>query len=423
MNCAKPLDPTDKFCSTCGQKVIQRPDEIERTTSDTSKSSFEKQAEHYSRMSNGDLTRLSAELTDLTETARAALLREITKRGLKESPLLPETPSHTSSQSGDSQTGESISRNYEKMSDEELQQLSAAYQKLQQQVPDSLRSELAARASRQVQTAPIPSSTPTQNIATTQLTADAQPTAETTLASVSVSTKSPPYAKFVILIFLACLFASAGVFAFFDASARNSTAIRIEILSGALTLIFAWFSWTAYKVIPDSESKSDPKYKHRSRKALVTSLILIVLYLGLAALLGSVIGQNRTEAVRLNSDISHQKELAGRITEARNGVSNSIQSYLDMYARIESDVNDYSSTLLRLRQEISIYNSKFPEQAASMQKYSNTIEREIRRSSLLQKQIASAKRIGSLDVDQQVAVWRSEMTPILEEEDALDKSK
>jgi tellurite resistance protein len=94
-----------------------------------------------------------------------------------------------------------------------------------------------------------------------------------------------------------------------------------------------------------------------------------------------------------------------------------------MYAGIESDVNKYSTALLRLRNELPVYNSKFPNEAAAMQKYSNTIEREIRRSDLLKKQIAAAKQIALLYEYQQGPAWRSEMLPILEAEDALDKSK
>jgi hypothetical protein len=58
-----------------------------------------------------------------------------------------------------------------------------------------------------------------------------------------------------------------------------------------------------------------------------------------------------------------------------------------------------------------------------MKAYANTIEREIRRSELLKKQIATAKKISELDEYQQAAAWQGDMIPILEEEDALDKSK
>lgn len=416
MNCAKPLELSDKFCSACGQKVM-RPADIQETSSEGGKKNIEKQAEHYSRQSNDDLVRLSAEFSDLTETAQRALVGEMAKRGLRPTVPIPEPPITDASASRRSDRDESLSWDYEKMSDEELQQLCTAYKRLQKQIPDSLRDELAVRASG-VQAVSMPSPAPTQ--VGPQPTTVAQAMPETTQASTSVNSKSAPYAKFVVQLLLACLSASVGIFAFFDASARNSSALAVEALSGVLAIVFGWLSWMTYKVIADSESKSEPG---RSRKALVTSLVLILLYLGLAALLGSLIGENRAEAIQLNSDIEHQKELADRITKARNAVSDSIQSYLDVYAEIDSDVKDYSSTLLRLRQEVSLYNGKFPQQAASMRSYANTIEKEIRRSDLLKRQVASAKHIASLDAYQRVVAWRSDMVPILEEEDALDKSK
>ena len=269
----------------------------------------------------------------------------------------------------------------------------------------------------------LPCPAPAQIAPTTRLPAIPQATPETTPTVLPATSVSAPYARFAVQLLLACLCASVGVFAFFDASARNASAFGVETLSLALTAVFGWLGFATYRVIMVSESKSEPKLRHLGRKALVTGVILVFLYLGLAALLGSVIGQNRAEATQLSVDIEHQKELADRITRERSAVSDSISSYLDMYARIESDVKDYSSTVLRLRQEVYLYDSKFPEQTESMRKYASTIEREIRRSDLLKKQIDSARQIGSLDPYQQLVVWRSKMVPILDEEDALDKSK
>jgi hypothetical protein len=388
MNCARPLDPSDKFCSACGHKVTPHQASIERTTSDV----------------------------------QTALAGEIAKGRLNESTPIPEPPSPGAAQTKRSQTEGSLGWDYEKMSDEELQQLCTAYQRVQQQVPDSLLGELAVRESRRSQTHSIPSSNPTHTSPSTQLTTIPQAAIETNQPLTPVNRISAPYAKFVVQLLLACLCASVGVFAFFDASARNTSSFGVETLSVLLAVVFGWLGRTTYKVILRSESTGEAGRKRPSRKALVTSLVFIFLYLGLAALLGSVIGQNRADAIQLNVDIAQQKEIADRITKARTAVSDSISSYLDMYARIESDVQEYSSTLLRLKKEVYVYDGKFPDQADSMRKYASTIEKEIRRSDLLKKQIASAKQIASLSEYQQSIAWRSQMVPILEEEDALDKS-
>lgn len=249
-------------------------------------------------------------------------------------------------------------------------------------------------------------------------------TERTELGQVVVQTNEAtrPYAKFVGKILLGFLFASVSIFAVFDASARNVSAFGVISFSTLLAILLCWSASKTYGGITNSE-RSLAEVKRLGRKALVSSAVFGALYLGLAALLGSVIGQNRAEATQLNADIEYQKELAGRIGKARNSVSNSIGSYLVMYAGIESDVRDYSSTLSRLRQEVPTYNSKFPDQRGTMQKYATTIEKETRRSELLKRQIVSAKKIASLDEYQQAVAWRNEMLPILEEEDALDRSK
>jgi hypothetical protein len=391
--------------------------------SDIAKRNFDKQAERYSQMSSDDLMLLSADLSQLTGIAQKTLMMEIAKRGLKESKPILERTNLSPPRGEIAKTTESPIWDYEKMSDEELEQLCAAYQKLHKPISNSLRSELDARESRRTQTAVVTSSPQTQIGPTTQSTSATPETTEATQVVSSAKGASAPYARFTVQSLIFCLCTSVGVFAFFDALARNTTAFVVEAVSIVLSLFMGWIVWKTWKNILKSESQNELKFKHRVRNALVTSLVFFFLYLGLAALLGSIIGQNRAEAAQFNFDIENQKELAARITKARSAVSDTIPSYLAMYAGIESDVNKYSTALLRLRNELPVYNSKFPNEAAAMQKYSNTIEREIRRSDLLKKQIAAAKQIALLYEYQQGPAWRSEMLPILEAEDALDKSK
>ena len=391
--------------------------------SDVAKRTFDKQAERYSQMSSDDLVLLSADLSQLTGIAQKALMMEIAKRGLKESQPILNRTNLSPPQGEKAEMAESPIWDYEKMSDEELEQLCAAYQKLHQPISDPLRGELDARESKRIQTAAVTSSPLTQLGPTTQFTSATPATTEATQVVSSARGPSAPYARFTVQSLTFCLCASVGVFALFDALARNTTAFVVEGISIALSLVLGWVVWKTWKNILKSEPQNEVNSKHRVRNALVTSLVFFLLYLGLAALLGSVIGQNRAEAAQLNSDIERQKELAARITNARSAVDDTIHSYLVMYAGIESDLNKYSSTLLRLRDELPLYNSKFPNQAEAMGKYSITIDKEIRRSELLKKQIAAAKQITLLDEYQQGRAWRSEMLPILEEEDALDKSK
>lgn len=372
-NCAKPLNASEKFCSNCGQKVALAATRIESNAGEIA-TEIQRQVNHYSQMSSDDLIRLVAELDQLTSVAQKALVSEIANRGIKPSSQLAEQIKNHKSEVGQPQSEESA--------------------------PTQLPVQIAPTI-QGTETAPI-----------------------TVLAGATAQqSTNAPYAKFVIQFLLCCLCASACVFALFDASARNTTDFAVEGLAILLALVFGWLGWTTWKRILDSEPKNEPKSRRRARNLLVTSIIFALLYLGLAALLGSVIGQNRAEAVQLNDDITRQKELADRISQARNAVSNSVSSYVAMYAGIESDVRDYLSTLLRLREELPKYDSKFPAQSETTRKFTNTVEREIRRSNILMKQIATAKRIASLDEYQQGLTWRSEMLPLLKEEDALDQSK
>jgi hypothetical protein len=424
-NCAKPLDPSDKFCSYCGHKVIPLELQHVQRASDLETPNLEKFADRYSAMSNGDLIRLSAELSQLTEAAQKALITEIATRASKDSSQMLEHPYVSAPPVNETQAA-SLDWQYDKMSDEELQQLCAAYQKLHQPISDSLRSELDLRTSKQARVVTTTSSLQTQVAPTAQTTVTAEATPNSTQAREGVilqKSKPTPYGKFVLQLLLSCFCAAVGVFAMFDAFARNTTAFAIEGISTALTLVFCWLAWTTWKSIRESESKSELKSRRRVRSALVTSAVFILLYLGLAALLGSVIGQNRAEAVQLNSDIQYQRDLADRLTKARSAASNTIPSYIEMYEGIEKDVKTYSLVNLKLKEELEAYDGKFPAQHLATQKFIASIEREVRRSEMLTKQIATAKQIALLYGYQQGAAWQSDMVPLLKEEDALDKSK
>lgn len=309
------------------------------------------------------------------------------------------------------------------MSDEELEQLRASHQKLQQPINDSLRRELELRASRRLEVVAT-ASTPLAQLA---LTNQIDPTDISPVAVVEAAPKQKtalaPYARFVLQILASCFFASVGVFGLFEAMARNTTAFTILVFSILLTAALAWSARKTWRRILMVEPRSELKAKRRHRKILVTSAVFVLLYLVLAALLGSVIGQNRAESIQFNFDADHQKELADRISKARNVVSANIPSYLGMYTAIEPDVKEYASTLLRVRADLGIYDGKFPAQHEGTQRYKASIEREIRRSELLTQQIAVAKQIELLDESQQWAAWQRDMVPLLKAEDGLAESK
>lgn len=311
--------------------------------------------------------------------------------------------------------------NFKEMSDDELEQLREAHGKLHKPIEDSLRMELEQRASRRLQIIPTVTVPPPASIPQVDST---EPFGSTVSPqAVQQKVLQTPYARFVICVLACCLSASMGVFAFFEALARNTTAFAMIGLSILLTVAVAFGGWKTWQRIRTTEPNNELKAKRRVRNTIVTSGIFILLYLGVAALLGSVIGQNRSESIQFNFDAGRQKELAERISKARNAVSATVPSYLEMYIAIEPDVKAYASTVARLRAELGIYDSKFPAQHEGTQKYRTVIDREIRRSELLTRQIAVAKQIGSLDQYQQWAAWQRDMAPLLNEEDGLTQPR
>jgi hypothetical protein len=398
--------------------VIRKQTQVAEAASNATQKSFDKYAEHYALASDGDLIRISEEFDKLTPVAQKAIIIEIAKRGLKgSSPILEDGTGGKRSEKS-YQIGAAADWDYERMSDEELQQLNAAYSTLHQPVPDALNKEVDLRASSRTKT--IPSPVITSPAALPIQVATAKPQAA--ISTASQPTFTPPYARFVILLLSACGSASAGVFAFFDAFSRDSTALALEVLSIGFTLVFGLLGWKTWKLVKEREPRSEPNSRRRVRKTLVTSVIFVVLYLALAALLGSAIGQNRAEAIQLNSDLATQKELASRITKARTSVSGSIPAYVAMYRGIESDVQEYASTLSKLKQDWGKYQARFPAQHENVQKQLAFVEKELKRSGLLARQIIIAKQVEQLDSDQQRLLWRRDMLPVLEQEDALDKT-
>jgi hypothetical protein len=228
------------------------------------------------------------------------------------------------------------------------------------------------------------------------------------------------YAAFVVRWLIICLFASVGVFAVFEASARNTVSLAIPLGAALITVFAGLGAARAWRSVLSREAGNA---RHRPRNILVAGTVFVLLYACLAAFLGSVIGQNRAESIEFEMDLHHQRELADRISRARNGAARNIPSYVAMYEAIEADVKEYASVLSKVRAEWDKYDSKFPTQHAATQKYKSSVDKEIRRSALLAKQIAVAKQIGLLEEPYQISYWRSEMVPLLNEEDTLDQSR
>ena len=149
-----------------------------------------------------------------------------------------------------------------------------------------------------------------------------------------------------------------------------------------------------------------------------------ILFGTISAGVGYVIGQNRAEAANIKADLSEMQDTGDRIYKARtpNG-SVTFDWYIQMYKSIEPSVDHLDVVLHRLVNEYPSYGAKFPQNDQAASTVISNFNTGIRRMDLLKKQIDVAKRIEGLDGDVQRLVWRNEMIPLLEQEDALDKTK
>lgn len=233
-----------------------------------------------------------------------------------------------------------------------------------------------------------------------------------------------PYAAFVLKLLSSSLLISVAVFNVADALARKrweaTTSTAVAMLAAILLARSARKTWG--RVIA-AEPKTDANLKRRHRNVLATGIVIVVLFFVVSAIVGTAIGQNGAEAAQLNADLEHMPAVGKRISKARTAVEATIPSYVQMYKAIEPDVQDFESTLHRLKTEWGMYDAKFPEQHQQTYKSIVAVETGLRRAELLKQQIAVARQIESLDPSHQWAVWQSQMLPLLAREDALDKLK
>jgi hypothetical protein len=163
--------------------------------------------------------------------------------------------------------------------------------------------------------------------------------------------------------------------------------------------------------------------KRRHRRVLRNSAIIILLLFTSAAIVGAAIGQNRAESVQLAADLGRMNTVGDRITKARNAVEANIPAYVLMYKTIEPDVQELDPTFRRLKTELALYDGKFSAQHEQTFKSIAAMETGLRRMTLLKQQIELAKQIEVLNPSQQFGAWKTQMLPLLDSEEALDKTK
>ena len=240
----------------------------------------------------------------------------------------------------------------------------------------------------------------------------------------TLAVESAPYAPFVSFTLGSVLLLSVLVFNVAQAIVRNRLEYSIVNVMAALGgARLARSALVAWRRVVAAEPEMDATLKRRHQRVLRNGVIISLLFFTSAAMIGGAIGKSRDEAVQLAADLERVKTVGSLITKARTGVEATIASYVEMYKGIAPDVKDLESTLSRLKTELGIYDSKFPAQHEQTSKSIAGMETGLRRMTLLKQQIEVAKQIEALDSSEQVPAWRTQMLPLLAEEDALTKAK
>jgi hypothetical protein len=235
------------------------------------------------------------------------------------------------------------------------------------------------------------------------------------------------YATFTVWYLASVLSGSCAIFTIACGVGGKSigdiaTMVLIVSLVAACILVVA--GGRTWRRIVAVEPANDVALKKRRRRVLVKAAVFAILFGSVSSGVGYVIGQNGAEAAQIKADLSEMQDTGDRISKARtpNG-SVTIDWYIQMYKSIEPSVDHLDVVLHRLANEYPSYGAKFPQNDQTAATVVSNFNNGIRRMDLLKKQIDIAKRIEGSDADLQTLVWRTEMMPLFEQEDALDKSK
>jgi hypothetical protein len=184
-------------------------------------------------------------------------------------------------------------------------------------------------------------------------------------------------------------------------------------LGGAAGVSF-WFALKKSK-----EIKLSPESKGL-RSLTLASICICLMFCSVAVGMGVQLGSRRAAFVALMNDWKHLHQVGQRISYKRNRVSANIPAYLDMYKAISADVQDMQATTQKLLEEEQRYQTEYPEYSDTATKEMADLRIAQQRAALLSQQIKIAEKMSIQNEQERLATWRNEMTPVLEQEDALD---
>jgi len=238
--------------------------------------------------------------------------------------------------------------------------------------------------------------------------------------AVATTATEPPVVRFVLQTLGAMLTVSVIAFAVADDIARSALSVWIPLL--VAVFVFPFLLYHAVKTIGTLKHLSvvNEAVGQARIRLLKQSIVFGVLFTIIASAVGYGIGTSGNETHRLLSDEDRYSEIGKRISEQRNSAARTVSAQIAMYDRLEPDVRAFANICAALHGEFTVFDGKYPSQHQTTEDSLHNIDNGAKRAGLLLQEIEVARRIASLEDTQQWTVWKSEMLPLLDQEDALN---
>lgn len=231
---------------------------------------------------------------------------------------------------------------------------------------------------------------------------------------------NPPVVRFVLLALGTMMSISVIGFAAADDIARSGLSISIPLLVAIFVLPFLlYYDGKTLGSLKRLSVANEAVGQARVR-LLRQSIVFGVLFVVIASAVGYAIGTSGNETLRLIADEDLYTKIGDRISEQRNSAANTLAGQIAMYDKLEPDVRAFAVICATLHEELTVYDGKFPSQHQTTGTSLHHIDNGAKRAALLLQQIEVARRIAPLNETQQWIVWKNDMQPLLDEENALN---
>jgi hypothetical protein len=265
-----------------------------------------------------------------------------------------------------------------------------------------------------------PRTPPGQDMVLAPLTEPAFTVGSRFVGTAGITEINPPVVRFVLLALGTMRSISVIAFGVADDIARSGLSIWIPLLVAIFVLPFLLYH--AGKTLGSLKrlSFANEAVGQARIRLLRQSIVFGVLFLAIASAVGYAIGTSGNETLRLIADEDRYTKIGDRISEQRNSAANTLAGQIAMYDKLEPDVRTFAAICATLHEELTVYDEKFPGQHQTTGASLHHIDNGAKRAALLLQQIEVARRIAPLNEPQQWIVWKSDMQPLLDQENALN---